>query len=309
MKRNSMSIEDYQAVIAIAEENGFRPAAERLGMSASQLSRQINKIEVRLGVRLFDRDTRSVRPTHQGKVLIELAHRFLQSVEKAERDFQTYLQKGRGQLAIAGLPSITSGLLPKLLEAFAIKYSNLDITIHDGLNHQIISLLESGEADLAFTAGTDTTRKQLSFRKLANDPFVAVSSPHLFLADKEAYNWEEISRLPIIAISKGSTVREIVDSVCTLRNTRLAIRYEVSHLATAGALIAQGLGISILPKLTIPSLGTSPLQTKPLTDVVVTRDIGIVWPSGVTLSPAAQAFLEFASEHAPSIFKKMGIET
>jgi LysR family transcriptional regulator, carnitine catabolism transcriptional activator len=305
MKDNSMQIADYQALIAIAEEKGFRAAAHRLNSSPSKLSRQISRIEENLGVRLFDRDTRKVNPTHQGKTLIELAYRFLNSVEKTETDFKKYLQKGRGRLTITGLPSITSGLLPHLLNEFTKQYSDIDVQIHDGLSNQIINALESGEADIGFSAGTETTRSQLSFRKLVNDPFVAISKPDGFLSEERSYKWSEITDLPYIAMTKGTSVRELVDSVCSLTNTSLTIRYEVSHLATAGALIAQGLGVGVLPRLTLPSLSRDPLVTRSISDISISRDIGIVWPSGTTLSPSALAFLELATELSPRLFSKI----
>lgn len=305
MKRNSLQINDYQTVIAVAEESGFRPAALRLGMSPSQISRQVSRIEGYLNVRLFDRDTRNVKPTQQGRTLIELAYRFLQSAEKTETDFRNYLQKGHGQLTIAGLPSVTSGLLPYLLDEFTQKYSNIDVRVLDGLSNQVISALESGEADIGFTAGTDTTRSQLSFRKLADDPFVAISKPDTYLEEEGAYNWEEITGYPFITMTKGTSVRELVDSACTFTQTSLNIRYEVSHLSTAGALIAQGLGVSVLPILTLHSLGRSPLITRPISGFTLTRDIGIVWPSGITLSPSASAFLDMATERSPKFLQEV----
>ncbi len=302
MKRNNLKLDDYRIITAVAEENGYRPASQRLGISPSQLSRQVNHIEGLLGVRLFDRSTRNVLPTPQGRKLIELGKRLLQTAEKVENDFHKYLQKGRGQLSIAGLPSITSALLPALLEEFTTQYANLDVQIHDGLNNRILSLLENGEADLGFSAGTDSTRSQLSFRKLADDPFVVIFKPENELATKESFSWEEVTQLPFIAMSKGTSVREIVESACTLTGTNLSIRYEVSHLSTAGALVAQGLGVTVLPKLTLPSLGNRPLLTRPISNLKLTRDIGAVWPSGVTLSPSAQAFLELATVMAPRLF-------
>lgn len=86
-------------------------------------------------------------------------------------------------------------------------------------------------------------------------------------------------------------MRELLDRACTHANLQLEPRFEVSHLATAGALVAQGLGNSALPRLTLPVLASRDLVIRQIEDFGASRRIGLVWRSGRTLSPPARAFL------------------
>ena len=97
--------------------------------------------------------------------------------------------------------------------------------------------------------------------------------------------------MPFIAMAQGTSVRELLDGACLRLGQPLSPRFEVAHLATAGALVAEGLGVSALPELTLPVLRTDRLIRRPIRDFGAKRRIGLVRRTGRSLTPAAQAFL------------------
>lgn len=292
MNRNNFDLEDCRVVLALVEARSFRLAAEKLGQSASTLSRSIAGLETRLGARLFDRDTRNVEATDEGMAFARLAERLLNTAAGGVADFNAFLNARRGRLVIAGLPSVTAGLLPELLERYAIAHPEVDLRILDALSDSVVASVANGEADLGFTAGTVGTRDQLSFQALMDDQFVAVGRRDGLLAEDRPYGLAELIRMPFIAMARGTSVREILDGACGLAGLQVEPRFEVSHLATAGALVAQGLGVSAMPQLTLPVLGGRDLIIRPIADFGASRRIGLVWRSGRTLSPPARAFLK-----------------
>lgn len=291
MNRTNFDLTDCRAVLALAHARSFRLAAEKLGVSPSALSRQVTGLEARLSARLFDRDTRNVTPTEEGRAFTELAERLVNTAEGGAADFTAFLEVRRGRLTIAGLPSVTAGLLPELLERFASAHPFVDLRILDALSDTVVASVARGEADLGFTAGTVGTRDQLSFQALLDDQFVAVGPPGGLLAEDRPYTLAELIRMPFIAMAPGTSVRELLDGACARIGQQLEPRFEVSHLATAGALVAQGLGVSALPRLTLPVVGSRDLLIRPIADFGASRRIGLVWRSGRTLSPPARAFL------------------
>ncbi|PRD42385.1 LysR family transcriptional regulator [Phyllobacterium phragmitis] len=292
--RNKLSLDDYQAVRALTSNGSFRAAAENLGVSPSSLSRQIGAIEECLGTRLFDRDTRNVVPTAQGLLLADIAERMLNTADNGMVEFESYLAVRNGRLVIAGLPSVTTSLLPSLLQRFTLEHPNVDLRILDTLSDSVLHAVESGEADIGFTAGTVGTRARLSFHRILDDEFVAVGTSDGPLAEDRSYAWSELLDMPFIAMARGTSVRELLDGACLSIGRVLEPRFEVAHLATAGALVAQGLGVTALPTLTLPVLGATRLVLRPIPDFGAKRRIGLVWSSGRTLSPAAQSFLDLA---------------
>ena len=266
----------------------IRMAAARKGVTERG---QIAALEQRLGTRLFDRDTRNVETTAAGRAFLEVAKRMVNMAEEGMADFQAYLAARRGRLTIAGLPSVTAGLVPALLKSFSVRHPNIDLRVTDSLSGSVLKAVESGEADIGFTAGTVSARSRLSFHRLLDDEFVAIGRDDGPLAADRPYAWAELLELPFVAMAAGTSVRELLDGACARLNQSLNPRFEVTHLATAGALVAEGLGITALPTLTLPILRFENLVFRPIPDFGAKRRVGLVWRSGHSLSPAAQAFL------------------
>ncbi len=292
MKRNSLDLDECQAVLVLCRTGGFRAAADELGLSPSALSRQISALEQRLGVRLFDRDTRNVSLTASGQTFVRIAERILNIAEDGLAELDAHLSARHGHLTIAGLPSVTAGLLPGLLKTFTAKHPDIDLRILDALSGSVLEAVETGNADIGFTAGTVSARSRLSFQPLFDDDFVAVGAPGGPLNEERPYSWTEVTRMPFIAMAEGTSVRELIDGACLRVGLKLVPRFEVSHLATAGALVSEGLGVTALPSLTLPVLRTETLIMREISDFGVRRRIGLVRRSGKSLSPAANAFLD-----------------
>ncbi len=292
------TLADFRAVTALAETRSFRAAADVLGLSPSALSRQITGLESRLGTRLFDRDTRNVDATATGIVLTDIARRILNTLEDGMLELDAHVSARRGRLTIAGLPSVTQALLPRLLQTFTNAHPEVDLRIIDALSGGVIEAVESGVADLGFTAGTLSARSRLDFHPILNDEFVAIGHADGPLSEDRAYDWAEIVAMPFIAMAEGTSVRELVDGACLRIGASLSPRFEVAHLATAGSLVSAGLGVTALPTLTLPVLNMGGLIRRDITDFGARRRIGLVRRSGRTLSPSAAAFFQLVKQSA-----------
>ena len=297
MNRNTPSLTDFRIALTLIEEGSFRAAADMLGLSASALSRQVAALEARLSTRLFDRDTRNVTPTASGHAFGRLAERMLNTADDVMSEFEAHLSASNGRLTIAGLPSVTAGLVPGLLKSFSESHPDIDLRIVDALSGSVIEAIETGRADIGFTAGTVSARMRLTFHPLLDDPFVAIGAPEGPLVEDRTYKMAELMAMPFIAMEAGTSVRELLDGACQRAGTLLQPRFEVAHLATAGALVAEGLGISILPKLTLPVLPMARLVQRSIHDFGAKRRIGLVHQPGRSLSPAATAFLSHIRLH------------
>lgn len=291
MNHNYPDLRDCRAFMSVYRHQSFRRAAEEIGLSPSALSRQIVALEETVGARLFNRDTRNVFPTDQGAAFATVAERLLNVAGLEMSDFQAYLSARHGRLVIAGLPSVTAGLLPRLLTHFKTAHPNVDVRVLDALSDSVLHAVENGEADIGFTAATVSPRSRLSFLRLLEDRFIAIGTPDSALAEDRPYSWQEVVQMPFIAMATGTSVRELVDWACQRIGHPLEPQYEVSHLATAGALVSEGLGITALPHLTLPVLGNWGLIQRPIKDFGTERRIGLIWRAGQVLSPSASAFL------------------
>jgi LysR family carnitine catabolism transcriptional activator len=290
MKRINVNLFELQAFRQLAELGSFRAASEEIGLSGPALSRLIARVEERLDTRLFDRDTRNVRLTPQGEALLGLTGRILNETERALTEFDGYLAARRGSITIAGLPSVTAGFLPGFVARFAAERPDVDVRLVDGLSDGVEAAVTDGRADFGFTAGSVGRSERLTFHPLMKDPFRAVAAPGGPLTEDRTYSWTELVRHPFVAMSPGTSVRALTDAAIARTGLTLRPRFEVSHLATAGALVAEGLGVTALPSLTLPVLGSADLVVRKLRGPVMNRNIGLVHLAERTLSPAACAF-------------------
>ncbi|WP_142846363.1 LysR family transcriptional regulator [Telmatospirillum sp. J64-1] len=289
MKRINLDLFELQVFTRLAELQSFSAAAKEVGLSGPALSRMIGRVETRVGARLFDRDTRNVRLTPQGEALRDLAIRILGETENALNEFNGYLAARRGRVILAGLPSVTAGLLPPVVARFMAQRPDVEIRINDALSDDVIAAVLDGRADIGFTAGLIESTDRLRFRPLLEDRFVAIGTPG-YLAEDRAYTWAEMVEQPFIAMARGTSVRALSEAAIVQSGLLLRPCFEVSHLATCGALVAEGLGVSALPSLTLPVLGRHALIVRPLVEPSMIRLIGLVTAADRTLSPAAQAF-------------------
>ena len=177
MKRINVDLFELQAFAKLAELRSFRAAAEELALSGSALSRLIARVEDKLGTRLFDRDTRNVALTPQGEALQHLTDRILNEAATALTEFDAYLAARRGRLVLAGLPSVTASLLPRIVARFVALHPDVEVSIIDALSEGVLAAVLEGRADLGFTAGALDSSGRLSFQPLVEDEFMAVGRP------------------------------------------------------------------------------------------------------------------------------------
>lgn len=301
MNRINPDLKELRLFVTLAEAGGFRAASEIIGLSSPALSRQIAQLEGRLKTRLFDRDTRNVELTPSGRELLGLARRVLNEAAKARDEFDTFLAARRGSISLACLPSVTAGLMPPILSRFVIDRPDIDVRFLDAVWDGGASAVLDGRADLGLTTNTADGSGRLSFRKLIEDPVYAVAAPGGPLDEPRAFLWEEILAMPFVTMAPGTTVRDHIGAAVTQIGAVFRPRFEVSHLASVGALVRQGLGVTALPRLTLPVIGGSSLVVRPLKAPTIVRQIGLLHLPGRSLSPAAQALtdviVDYCSRH------------
>jgi LysR family transcriptional regulator, carnitine catabolism transcriptional activator len=234
--------------------------------------------------------------TPQGEALRELARRILTEAETALTEFEAYLAARRGRITLAGLPSVTAGLLPRLIRRFLASHPDVEISIIDALSDGVVAAVLEGRTDLGFTAGRLDSSGRLSFRPLLEDEFVAVARDRIALGGAPLRRWEDFVGQPFVAMTSGTSVRAFTDAACAQAGITLRPRFEVAHLVTAGALVAAGLGVTALPALTILVLGSGPLLTCPLEGPRLVRRIGVARATARSLSPSARAFYRVLTE-------------
>jgi len=291
--------------LRVAEMGSFSEAARRLAVSQPALSRTIRLLEEGLGVRVFDRDTRNVALTPAGAELKPIAERLMAEWRSAFGELSQFVAGRRGRITVAALPSAAAVLLPPAIEIFRSEHPHVEFRIRDGLSGSVLQAVADGEAEMGLTV-QPTPTENLIYRPLMADAFglVCRRDGPMFRAlgrprPGEGVPWSVFDAHPFIAMAPKSSVRAMTDAAFLRAGLAVTPLYECAFLGTAGSLVAAGLGITALPRLTMPLVAAKHLAWRPLVRPTVRRAIGVVTRAGRTLSPAAAEFLAtLSSLHA-----------
>jgi DNA-binding transcriptional LysR family regulator len=240
-----MDLRQLQYVVAVAEENGFRPAARRLHTSQPPLSTAIHQLEIELGMKLFERSTRGVIPTQAGWELVHRAREILAKVDTA-RDAvrgQVGVRKTALRVAILSGEHSAGELTAPILNALRGRFEGAEIVLHETTFFDQVEALRSGEVDIAFVR-PPIPLSDLAVVPIAQEPRCLVVGSQHPLAQAENLNADDVLQLPMLRLSAppdwakvwqlddlrgGSLVDESMGPVCTVGGTQLALT--MSHAA------------------------------------------------------------------------------
>lgn len=294
------STREIEVLLTVADTLSFRRAALQLHLSQSAVSGTVGRLEEMLGVRLFDRTTRSVQLTEAGMVFVEQA-RFLQhQLDETVRRVQAVAQLQVGRLALAALPSLAAGAVPRAFARFARDHPGVQLELFDSLAGPAFDMVRAGRVDFALTAA-NPAYADLDYLPLASDGFVLlVAQGHTLARGRGPIDWADVADLPHVSMPAGTSVRQYADAALLTHRIRFVPRYEVEHLATVAAMVAAGLGVSALPQLAAQVAMRPGVVARALRAPVLRRPIGLVTLQGRRLSPAASRMVALLrAEMAP----------
>lgn len=294
--RLNLSSRDLRAFIALLEEGSFTRAAHRVHLSQPAFSALIHSLEESFGARLFDRTTRRVFPTAEGRLLEESARRLLSDLDGMVSDFRDHAQHRKGRVTIAALPSLAAGWLPGVLAEFRRRYPGVEIGLTDTLSEQCKSLVRARRADIAVATAAHG-EVDLDSEFLCADEFHLVCRDDHPLARKRRITLADLAQYPFVHLSRGTSVRQYLDAAFHPMQMRTVA--EVEHLATVTGLVEAGLGISVVPALTLFQFQRKGLVLHPLKLPGLRREIVILSRKEESLSANAQALRELMLQRKP----------
>lgn len=303
-----MDIAGLTAFREVAVHGSITAAAKSLRYTQSAVSRQIAALEESLAAQLFDRGSRGVRLTDEGRLLFGHAEAVLDRLETARRDLAALRDLDGGRLRIGAFATAEAVLVPRAMAAFRAAHPRVELSLSDGVSAVQVARLRAGELDVAVLnvhSGQSADVGGLVLRHLLDDPIlVALPASHR-LASRRALRLTELTAESWIA---GSTaVEDTLIGACLRSGFRPLVRYVVPEWTAKQGLVAAGLGITLLPGLGLgavrPDIVVKPLRAEP------TRAIYAATAEGVSGPPAVPAFLEHLAQSAVTLRRELSAMT
>src|SRR5579872_3777050 len=293
-----MELRQLRYFVAVARKRHFTLAARELNLAQPALSQQIQQLERELGVTLFERTSRRVRLTSAGEALFVRAEHILAEVEWAQMEMQEYTGLARGRVVIGALQSLEAFRFPALLSRFHSRYPGIEIVLREEATERLLELLNTGQLDLTIIQIMDDswplelTASSIVTEKLLTEELVLVVAPNHSLAHHQTVTMEELRDEPFVLFKPGSGLRHTIIQRSLAAGFTPRILFESGELGTIRSLVAEGLGVSVLPRSVAEAPGRE-VTVVTLGPIPPVRTILLAWPAKIYHTPAAAAFLSF----------------
>jgi LysR family transcriptional regulator, transcription activator of glutamate synthase operon len=291
-----MELRQIQYFIEVAKREHVTEAAHALHIAQSAVSRQIANLESELGVSLFIREGRNVKLTALGKIFLNHAQKALREIEKAKQEIEEYLDPAKGAIRLGFPSSLAAYILPTVISAFRAKYPNIRFQLKQGSFHYLIDSVISGEIDIAFIAPVPTDIKEVEGHIFFSDKIVALLPSHHTLADYPALRLSQLKDESFALFPKGFVLYQLVANACLQMGFEPKVAFEGEDIDAIKGLVATGLGVTLLPEVTlIDSIPRGTIKI-PISEPDLARTVGVIIPKKRKLPPSEQLFYDFIGE-------------
>jgi DNA-binding transcriptional LysR family regulator len=237
-----MNLRQLRTLVAIAEQGSFTAAGNAVGLSHSAISLHVKALEQELGVALVDRSKRPPRLTARGAALVEQARRMATLVDEIRALGSDEVLAG--SLAVGVVPTEMVHLLPPALARLKALHPKLAIRVRTGLSSELAQAVHMAEIDVAVVTRPDIAPEGLVLHQIAREPLVVIA-PGDAAEDTDA---ELIAAHPFIWFSRKTWAGQQIERLLHARGLHPREAMEVDSLEAIEALVAHGLGVSVVPE-------------------------------------------------------------
>ncbi|WP_332816418.1 LysR family transcriptional regulator [Ramlibacter sp.] len=289
--RTLPSVRQLRAFVAVYRTGQVSAAAAQLALTQPAVTVLLRELEAKLGVRLFDRSTRTLRRTEAAAEAIAYAERALAELEALGTSMAELAGVRRGRVRIAATATVAQTLLPPVLRRFLDEHPGVKVEVEDVAPTGFVETLLAERVD--FGIGTleqpvPGLREQVFLR----DNLAAVSLAGPRFPSGKPITWRQLAALPLVTVKPGYGVRRRIEAAADAAGVRLQVAHEVSLLTTALAMAASGLGVAVVPASLLAYVADARLVARRLTRPAVERNTAVVSKQERALMPPAQAFVD-----------------
>lgn len=270
----------------VASGRNFSRAGDQVGLTQPAVSRAIFELESQLGLKLLDRTTREVALTEAGQSLAARLDRLLDELDQTLQGVAGLADAQGGKVRVASSPTLSAHLMPGCIAACTRQAPAVQFMLLDRIQQDVLDSVRSGEVDFGMVIEPSSTA-DLEYEIILNDPFVLVTLPDHPLAQKKRLHWHALDGASLVLLDHASGSRRLIDDALESHGARCAVKQELGHPTTVFGMVEAGIGISVMPALSVPPAGLNGLAVRPLVPTVQ-RAIMLIQRRNRTLTPIAQ---------------------
>jgi DNA-binding transcriptional LysR family regulator len=298
-------VRQLRVLRAVAEHGSFSAAAEALSYTQPAVSQQIAALEKRAGTTLVDRGSRGVRLTDAGRALVEHAEVVIARLAAAEAELEAIAGVRGGRLRMSSFPSAGASLLPPAVAMFSERHPDVELTFVEREPEQAVPALRAAELEVSLVfefpdlSGPDVDRlyEGIELLHLIDDPmYLAIPRDHP-AARKARVRLSDVADDTWIQNDTTGACGRLHLAACVAAGFEPRIGFQSDDYNVVQGLIAAGVGVSLLPALSLTNLRED-IVVRSLGKSAPRRRIAAATLAGRYRSPATDAMLDILSEAA-----------
>jgi DNA-binding transcriptional LysR family regulator len=299
---NARQIEAFRMVMITGTVTA---AAERMCISQPAVSRLLTLLEDRTGLTLFIRAKQRLQPTPEAQQFFREVERSYIGLDKLEKSALNIRNAMTGTLRIASVPIAGMAFLPRVIARYRRAHPDVTISLQTRSSTTVVDWVSSTNYDIGFAAGAPD-QPNLQTITFADVKGVCVLPPSHRLVAREFVEASDLDGEEFISLDPMDGNRAAVDRLCENANIRRRLTLEAPYAAVVAAMVALGLGVSVLSPLAILDLGPDKVCAKPFVPEIRFK-FSLVYRKDLVLSLAARSFLETAREQFVRLFGPDGL--
>ncbi|WP_328630496.1 LysR family transcriptional regulator [Streptomyces sp. NBC_00356] len=271
-----MEMRQLEYFVAVAEEQNFTRAAERVHISQSGVSAQIRQLERELGAELFDRSSRTVTLTVAGKAALEHARATLAAAGTIGRAVAEVSELIRGRLTVGMVIGCTITPLFDALAAFHEAHPGVELSLLEDGSDRLVEGVRAGDVDLALIGAAHSTPDGLDSLTIVDERLVVAVPAGHSLAKQRRVVLQDLMAHPIVCMPPGTGLRAVFDRACTAQGLHPTIALQASAADSIAALADRGLGVAVLSESMVADHPDG-LTARTIDDVDTPALLALVW--------------------------------
>jgi LysR family hydrogen peroxide-inducible transcriptional activator len=292
-----MTLQDLRYLVALAEHGHFGRAATACNVSQSTLSTQIKNLELQLGVKLFERTTKSVSVTAVGREIAGRARQVLEEVDAIMSVAHTISGPLSGGFSLGVIPTLGPYVLPWLIPALKKDYPELRLALREDLTAPLLERLASHRLDAALMA-LPVPDGRLETLALFDEPFWFAEPKGRKPAAANIMTENELHGQRLLLLTEGHCLRDQALAICRTTDREDEGDFRATSLETILQMVATGLGSTLLPAMACSEARSRAVTTRPL-EAGVGRRIGLVWRRSYPRPSDIHLLAETLRNHLP----------
>lgn len=289
----------------VARSGNMRRAASRIGISQPALSKQIQALEESIGLQLFYRSSRGLRPTPDGEAVFLHCERVFAHLRDLEEAVEALQSGSAGRVTVGATFSIAEYILPEYMRRYHERHSKVRFRLVTARSGQVLRSLREHRVDVAFVAGHPDDESLVATPIRDNRLVVVVGGGHELAGTSGPVPVERLHRINMIAFDEEAPTRKLTERYLDKRDVEPRIMAESPSIETIKRLVREGMGFAVLPLHSVgEDLAAGRLEIVDVAGWDLHRLLYIVHLALAALPPTVQNFVDLI----PSIEAPPGLE-